>query len=80
MKAKRSIIAVALSGLLVVGCASTTVDKTTSSVAQSQNIVGTTTPFASEAVYFVVTDRFVDGDKANNHENQGAITPHGSFL
>ena len=75
MKAKRSIIAVALSGLLATGCASTAVDKTTSSVTQSQNIVGTTTPFASEAVYFVVTDRFVDGDKANNHENQGGDYP-----
>jgi len=32
---------------------------------------GTLEPFASEAVYFVVTDRFVDGDPANNHEGQG---------
>jgi glycosidase len=32
---------------------------------------GTTEPFASEAVYFVLTDRFVDGDPANNHEDQG---------
>lgn len=32
---------------------------------------GTAEPFASEAVYFVLTDRFVDGDPANNHEDQG---------
>jgi len=32
---------------------------------------GTLEPFASEAVYFVVTDRFVDGDQGNNHEDQG---------
>ncbi|MDH3351059.1 MAG: alpha-amylase family glycosyl hydrolase [Gammaproteobacteria bacterium] len=32
---------------------------------------GTLEPFASEAVYFVVTDRFVDGDPGNNHEDQG---------
>ncbi len=38
-------------------------------------IVGTTTPFASEAVYFVVTDRFVDGDPSNNHEEQGGDHP-----
>jgi len=33
---------------------------------------GTLEPFASEAVYFVVTDRFVDGDPRNNFEEQGA--------
>ncbi|MDH4124566.1 MAG: alpha-amylase family glycosyl hydrolase [Gammaproteobacteria bacterium] len=32
---------------------------------------GTLEPFAAEAVYFVVTDRFVDGDPSNNHEEQG---------
>jgi cyclomaltodextrin glucanotransferase len=32
---------------------------------------GTLEPFASEAVYFVVTDRFVDGDPGNNHIDQG---------
>lgn len=32
---------------------------------------GTLEPFASEAVYFVVTDRFVDGDPDNNHPDQG---------
>ena len=32
---------------------------------------GTAEPFASEAVYFVLTDRFVDGDPANNHRDQG---------
>ena len=40
--------------------------------------MGTTTPFASEAVYFVVTDRFVDGDPSNNHEEQEAITLRGN--
>ena len=34
-------------------------------------IFGTDEPFASEAIYFVVTDRFVDGDPANNHPAQG---------
>jgi cyclomaltodextrin glucanotransferase len=32
---------------------------------------GTTEPFASEAVYFVLTDRFVDGDSSNDHRDQG---------
>ncbi len=32
---------------------------------------GTSEPFASEAVYFVLTDRFVDGDSTNDHREQG---------
>ncbi|WP_210131740.1 alpha-amylase family glycosyl hydrolase [Stenotrophomonas rhizophila] len=33
--------------------------------------VGTLEPFASDAVYFVVTDRFVNGDPTNDHRDQG---------
>lgn len=33
--------------------------------------VGTHEPFASQAVYFVVTDRFVNGDPSNDHRDQG---------
>ena len=36
---------------------------------------GTLEPFASEAVYFLLTDRFVDGDPSNNHEDQGGPNP-----
>lgn len=32
---------------------------------------GTLEPFASEAIYFVVTDRFVNGDAGNDHRDQG---------
>lgn len=39
---------------------------------------GTLAPFASQAVYFVVTDRFVDGDPTNNHLDQGGAEV-GSF-
>lgn len=38
---------------------------------------GTTEPFASQAIYFVVTDRFVNGDPANDHRDQGGA--HRSF-
>ncbi len=38
---------------------------------------GTTEPFAEQAVYFVVTDRFVDGDPSNNYPEQGG--EHRSF-
>ncbi len=37
--------------------------------------VGTTEPFASDAVYFVVTDRFVNGDPSNDHRDQGGKHP-----
>jgi cyclomaltodextrin glucanotransferase len=36
---------------------------------------GTTEPFASEAVYFVVTDRFVNGDPSNDQRDQGGDYP-----
>ena len=32
---------------------------------------GTLEPFARDAVYFVVTDRFVNGDPSNDHRDQG---------
>jgi cyclomaltodextrin glucanotransferase len=32
---------------------------------------GTTEPFASEAIYFVMTDRFVNGDPSNDQRDQG---------
>lgn len=32
---------------------------------------GTTEPYAEEAIYFVLTDRFVDGDENNNFVDQG---------
>ena len=35
--------------------------------AETRGYAGTEEPFASEAVYFVLTDRFVDGDPSNNH-------------
>ncbi|MEO0573972.1 MAG: alpha-amylase family glycosyl hydrolase [Pseudomonadota bacterium] len=38
---------------------------------QPERFIGTELPFASDAVYFVVTDRFVDGDPLNNYEAQG---------
>ena len=49
---------------LLAGCQST--------APQPERFVGTDHPFASEAVYFVVTDRFVDGDPSNNYPQQGA--------
>ena len=39
--------------------------------------VGTTEPFAEHAVYFVLTDRFANGDPGNDHRDQGG--PHPTF-
>ncbi len=50
-----------LGAALAVGCA----------LAHGEEYYGTLEPFVSEAVYFVLTDRFVDGDQANNHPQQG---------
>lgn len=36
---------------------------------------GTLDPFAAEAVYFVLTDRFVNGDPDNDHRDQGGDFP-----
>lgn len=62
----RGAVSVLLS-FAVLPCVAQTTDK----------LYGTTEPFASEAIYFVLTDRFVDGDPGNNHENQGQ--PNGSW-
>ncbi len=39
--------------------------------AEEISYYGTLHPFASEAVYFLMTDRFVDGDSSNNQLQQG---------
>lgn len=41
----------------------------------SPEFYGSTQPFTREAVYFVMTDRFVDGDPSNNQEQQGGDYP-----
>jgi len=42
---------------------------------QSNSFYGTQNDYASQAIYFLMTDRFVDGDKSNNHVNQGGEFP-----
>ena len=41
--------------------------------AASVDLYGTTEPFASEAIYFVLTDRFVNGDTSNDQRDQGGV-------
>jgi cyclomaltodextrin glucanotransferase len=47
------------------------VDETPVPIAEPVEYYGTLEPFASEAVYFLMTDRFIDGDLGNNFEEQG---------
>ncbi|KAF1688178.1 cyclomaltodextrin glucanotransferase [Pseudoxanthomonas broegbernensis] len=49
----------------------------TAMAAAGEDYYGTLEPFAAEAVYFVLTDRFVNGDTANDHRGQGG--PHRTF-
>ncbi|GGO63997.1 alpha-amylase family glycosyl hydrolase [Bowmanella pacifica] len=69
MKLKPSFVAVAM--LSLVGCAT----QPQENKAAPAQYVGTTHPFAAEAIYFLITDRFVDGDPSNNHEHQGGEHP-----
>ena len=65
------LIFIALGLALLQGCA--TVNEDPPEVAQQRDYYGTLEPFASEAVYFIVTDRFVDGDPDNNYPDQGGV-------
>jgi cyclomaltodextrin glucanotransferase len=57
-----------LAALLVSACSQTPAPPPT-------DFYGTLEPFAAEAVYFVVTDRFVNGDAGNDHRDQGGAHP-----
>lgn len=39
--------------------------------ADAQPLLGTAEPMAAHAIYFVLTDRFVNGDTSNDHRDQG---------
>ena len=43
--------------------------------AQAQDYYGTLEPFASRAVYFLMTDRFVNADESNDQRDQGGANP-----
>ncbi|MCG6117743.1 MAG: alpha-amylase family glycosyl hydrolase [Aquimonas sp.] len=69
-------LAFALSALLLAACGGSappaaTVPAADTAAAGTDVFIGTTEPFASEAVYFVLTDRFVNGDPSNDQREQG---------
>lgn len=53
------------------GCATAPTAQQIAALQQNAEFYGTLNPYASEQVYFALTDRFVDGDPSNNHEQQG---------
>ena len=62
----------------LLGCSSSVEQSTPLASSENQSktaFYGTLEPYAAESVYFLLTDRFVDGDKSNNHENQGGKYP-----
>jgi cyclomaltodextrin glucanotransferase len=67
----RRLFFIAIGIALLHGCAA--VNDDSRQVAPQQDYFGTLEPFASEAVYFIVTDRFVDGDPDNNYPDQGGV-------
>ncbi|MBN8481423.1 MAG: cyclomaltodextrin glucanotransferase [Xanthomonadales bacterium] len=59
-------------GFILAGCATVgTPDQSALAPPSRSAYYGTLEPFAREAVYFVVTDRFVNGDTGNDHRDQG---------
>ncbi len=70
---KRTIAAAAFAALTLAGSGCGTVQEASGVVDAPADYFGTLEPFASEAVYFIVTDRFVDGDPANNFPDQGGV-------
>jgi cyclomaltodextrin glucanotransferase len=69
MHLRPSILVVALPLALLVGCAhSADIARPAPPV---PDYVGTTEPMAADAVYFVVTDRYVNGDPSNDQRDQG---------
>ncbi|AGH45069.1 alpha-amylase family glycosyl hydrolase [Paraglaciecola psychrophila] len=65
--------------LLIMACDSqvTSKDNTSTIIIAKpvQEFYGTAQPFVKEAIYFVMTDRFVDGDPSNNQIKQGGAWP-----
>ncbi|MFC5579063.1 alpha-amylase family glycosyl hydrolase [Lysobacter niabensis] len=78
---QRRLLAISCSALLLAGCAREASPppamdaKATASAAESGDYIGTTEPFAEHAVYFVLTDRFVNGDPSNDQRTQGGAHP-----
>ena len=70
-----SLTILAASTSILFACNSTSDAPSRMVIPSKPALVGTQHPFASEAIYFLMTDRFVDGDPTNNYEEQGGDFP-----
>ena len=62
--------------LLLAACSGKPADPpAAAAVPAAAQVHGTLEPFASEAIYFVLTDRFVNGDPSNDQRDQGGAHP-----
>ncbi len=75
MKRGFTLSILAASTTLLMACQSTSDALAKHALVDKPDLVGTSQPFASEAIYFLMTDRFVDGDPNNNYEEQGGDYP-----
>lgn len=66
---------VQLLGVLVAAALCAASGVVAAQAAATTELYGTSEPFASESIYFVVTDRFVNGDTSNDHRDQGGEFP-----
>ena len=65
----------ALALLFLVGCDRPANERIENQSRDQASYYGTLEPFAENAVYFVVTDRFVNGDESNDQRSQGGEYP-----
>ena len=62
--------------LLLAACSGKPADPpAAAAVPAAAQVHGTLEPFAAEAIYFVLTDRFVNGDPSNDQRDQGGAHP-----
>ena len=62
--------------LLLAACSGKPADPpAAAAVPAAAQVHGTLEPFAAEAIYFVLTDRFVNGDPSNDQREQGGAHP-----
>ena len=67
---------VLLAALLLAACSGKPADRpAAAAVPAAAQVHGTLEPFASEAIYFVLTDRFVNGDPSHDQREQGGAHP-----
>ena len=61
---------ITIAAIGLAGC-TTLSDKPSAAIKPTEELYGTKNAFASEPIYFLLTDRFVDGDPSNNQVDQG---------